>query len=1118
MDEKIILLYNFLYNNNFNECYVINKIILGKIGMDDIKVFNEEDSLQLFNELIKSKFSYLTYDSLNQIIYLKRFSDSFDVTVKIQPYIDDDNLISNLANNDSLFSYLLSQLVLYKKTRHILLPIINFDIKYDVIKSLIKTTPVFQLFNEKIEYGEVKDLISVRVREQFFKSVFLKEYLENNECVYKELLFQVIHTLAVIQSEFTGFRHNNLTVNNILIYIKKDKNDNNYEFKSSNWLITNSQFDVKICNFEKSSYPKYYGIQNQRDTDVPFIIENNQYFDLHTFFNSLISLLKIDTFDLDTKKFLDKYIPPNLREVKDNVFYLTKNISIATPNELLNDPYFKEYKISKEKLDIIPDISYTSMTSIRFIKKDLKISKLKRKHSNTFELIGGAFTEKPSTTDKPMSFETHDNINVNKVNAPPQPPRPPYDSSKPRPPYDSSRPPYDSSKPSYDNSKPDDTETKEDNNIRVLDPTVGDNVIMTRVPFDGPKPKSYYESSKPPVDSSRPRPPFTKEPEQKPITENFESTKQFNTPLVDQDVPPGFIPLFDPDGNLINKILPHYRMGGPQPIQKIYNISLSDPLGNHSFINTVYEDVLPGGDVTYTFLTLNERVTIKKYIRNSILDKVDGEELSIRGGTNSLLSWIKIYDLNPYSIYSNPYDNIPSGFLLYRSAYPIRYNKSNNTLKPIPTSLALNIRIYKMDIGCMKAFELNEKITLNNFNQWRDIEYYNWVNKIIKNKISCNFINMILYVVDSKSKVGFDKLDMIKQKKDKLGFNIQKDDSKKINELHDFINKSQVDMLNIPARGIRTKNTAPLSNELITKKDKLDLARNSDKILIILTESPNTNIIKWYRKVYEAHGTIQKMTSTGYHNSNVWNSILFQLIYSCALMQEHNIYINNFNLENNIFIKDVQSDNKGKTCWLYQINKINYYVPNYGYILLIDSNYADLTELTVDKQYKINGSIYNDTTDYSINIKNDLLEMLSNISLNKYNCNELDDVVIQKIYNIKEKIETKSRILDVLPECFQCFFNDKIGSLITKLEKDNLSVICKPVFVEGNLMIRQRRYDEYDWVMFKCTSGLHKTIIYKENDKYIEKNVFPTALFSYPEAVLPLNLTIIEKFIYDLVK
>ena len=68
-----------------------------------------------------------------------------------------------------------------------------------------------------------------------------------------------------------------------IYYIKKDKNDNNYEFKSSNWLIQNSNFDIKICNFEKSSYPKYYGIQNQRDTDVPFIIENNQYFDLDHF-------------------------------------------------------------------------------------------------------------------------------------------------------------------------------------------------------------------------------------------------------------------------------------------------------------------------------------------------------------------------------------------------------------------------------------------------------------------------------------------------------------------------------------------------------------------------------------------------------------------------------------------------------------------------------------------------------------------------------------------------------------------------------------------------------------------------------------------------------------------
>ena len=38
MEEKINLLYNFLYNDSFNNCFDIEKIIVGKINIDDIKI------------------------------------------------------------------------------------------------------------------------------------------------------------------------------------------------------------------------------------------------------------------------------------------------------------------------------------------------------------------------------------------------------------------------------------------------------------------------------------------------------------------------------------------------------------------------------------------------------------------------------------------------------------------------------------------------------------------------------------------------------------------------------------------------------------------------------------------------------------------------------------------------------------------------------------------------------------------------------------------------------------------------------------------------------------------------------------------------------------------------
>ena len=43
-----------------------------------------------------------------------------------------------MNNNDALFSYILSNLVLNKKTHNILLPIINIDVNYQQIEKIIK--------------------------------------------------------------------------------------------------------------------------------------------------------------------------------------------------------------------------------------------------------------------------------------------------------------------------------------------------------------------------------------------------------------------------------------------------------------------------------------------------------------------------------------------------------------------------------------------------------------------------------------------------------------------------------------------------------------------------------------------------------------------------------------------------------------------------------------------------------------------------------------------------------------------------------------------------------------------------------------------------------------------
>ena len=116
MEEKINLLYNFLYNSNSINSFSIDKITLGQIGLDDIKLIDETEINECIDELIKKgKFTYLNYNKKDLLIYFIRYSDSYPITVKIGTYTSDINELTNFSNNDALFSYLLSQLVLNKK-------------------------------------------------------------------------------------------------------------------------------------------------------------------------------------------------------------------------------------------------------------------------------------------------------------------------------------------------------------------------------------------------------------------------------------------------------------------------------------------------------------------------------------------------------------------------------------------------------------------------------------------------------------------------------------------------------------------------------------------------------------------------------------------------------------------------------------------------------------------------------------------------------------------------------------------------------------------------------------------------------------------------------------------
>lgn len=1111
LNDKINLLYDYIYNNNTKNCFSINKIKLDKIRLDDIKLLIPDTSViedvEYYEinkeEILNSKFKLLSFDENTNNIYLKKYSNQFPITIKISFYNFNeniDNLYKSPINNDSLFSYILSELILNRKTKHLSLPLMNIDIKVSEIYKIISDDNYINKIKKLINNNIIQDTCCLQLKEHFFKSINLFNYLLENKCIFKGLIFQVIHTIAVLQKEFPGFKHNNLILKNIFLYLKKPQdNYTEYEgFKNDKFYLPNLNFDIKINNFEKSIIPKFYEIQKS---------ELNYYYDIYTFLNDLISFKTINDCDKSTETFFNKYLPINIRNNSNN------NINLFKPTDLLYDNYFDEYKklqitIGKDtisnhiyltnKYNIIESFmnsdNYSTLgnqnkiksnmfiMNKRIIKNDKKLSKkINRINFQNSHVLVGGFDKQPFKNQKNTPFISNEEKSILK-------------------------------------------KKREENPIR--EPAV----LLEQ--------KIYDTSNK--LDKKN-------------------------------DFPPPYIPLYDQKtGDITAQMLPYSNILGQPPVQqKMYNITLSNPLGNPTVINRIYEDMLPGEPKIYSGLTIYERLQLCNFIRNTMIDLKDGENMDISGGKNSLLSFIKVMDCNPYTIKNNPYHDLSRDFLLYRAAYPIRYNEKSN-IEIAKQSMGMNVRMYKMSIGAIKAKSIGTNIDSDSFDLWREVKYYTWVKDyIIKNKISPNFISSYLYKIDTNSRIDWDKLDLIKKKvqldsvKDNLIYNQQK-----INKLHSIkktlgqlslilpkekqesrtklefnqkiinIDESYINKINIINNkfiGTERQQKIKIIEEQYKKDkeqikelykeikgidEKDDLTLNSGKVLLLLTEAPTSGFLQWSGPIYEKFGTIRKMISTGHHTPEVWKSIIFQLLFACAVLEKSQILIENFSLENNVFIKDIFTDYNSIGSWIYKINGINYYIPNYGYILMIDSKYSDINteqefnKSIIDEQkFKIYSSkiFSNNSNIKDSEIKDKIIQQFKNIlnpdnyrhKLNVDGGGKIDDSIIDllsKIHNNIKNEDGNNNISSLLPEFFGNFVHNRVGTLLYRTEIENINILSRPNFNKGNLLVYQKRYQEYIWVIYvESIDRFRQKIITKNDNTYSSIIVFSGSLFGYPE-------------------
>jgi hypothetical protein len=305
--------------------------------------------------------------------------------------------------------------------------------------------------------------------------------------------------------------------------------------------------------------------------------------------------------------------------------------------------------------------------------------------------------------------------------------------------------------------------------------------------------------------------------------------------------------------------------------------------------------------------------------------------------------------------------------------------------------------------------------------------------------------------------------------------------------------------------------------------ESININLNSGKSIILLTEAPHNNIIAWASPVYKVTGSLRKMIGTGFHKEEVWYSVLFQLMYILYILQKEEIYFNELSLKNNIYIKDINYDNANIQYLIYSIDELPYYVPLYGYIVLFDSKYSDVDEnnfkivspkLFPDKNDKKNKSNTDST------IKLDIESLIFNKFKEIFNPHVFSDELRlqgglppeESIINFLNDINNEIRydkdkdIKKYFEKYFKKYLHDRIGTSLTKVEKESVNTINRPsVFSKGTLFVKQERYNEYTWAMYKDedVGNLKKVFTKDAKNNIIEKSVSKVSLSIYHEYIFP---------------
>lgn len=370
VDFRINIMYDAVYNP-VKSPYILHPIVKSSISLLDIKMPEDYN----YNNVLSEKLDYIGKYN-NKISYKRTCDSAHSSTVTFGRYHGFGN-VNDLGRSELInpaIHYLLSELVIGEKFKHVLLPVMFFDI---VLEDLKKFCPdAHDKFNNdptlNINVSE-KSKINVFVTEHYFQTQTLREYISENygELTiqhWKVIIFQVLFTLNKITERLQKFRHNMLNLDSIKIYRKKKGGETQYKIGQVSFSVPNLGFEIKMSDFMYSSTSDHVRNKDTR------LIQENPYYDIHYFISCLYLFLikEYGSIPDGLNKFINEMIPARFMPQPDGKFegldereFDTVSSQMVVPaNTLKKNAFFSDFRSQQFQTEVeVGSANSTDLTS-----------------------------------------------------------------------------------------------------------------------------------------------------------------------------------------------------------------------------------------------------------------------------------------------------------------------------------------------------------------------------------------------------------------------------------------------------------------------------------------------------------------------------------------------------------------------------------------------------------------------------------------------------------------------------------------------------------------------------------------------------------------------------------